>query len=349
MVNSYLVTGLKYLDNIISVQKTVLITGGAGFIGFHLGRHLASIGYRIKIIDNYRRAVNDQELSKLQSDWNVEIVDVDLNNSAETLQLGDSYNYVIHLAAIIGVSHVENQPYKVLVENVRMLENVISLCRQQKNLVRLIFTSTSEVYSGTLENHSMVVPTSEVTPLTCGPASRPRTSYMLSKIYGEVMCVQSALPFTVLRPHNIFGPRMGMAHVIPEQFQKIFNSKSGDTVSVNSPQHTRAFCYISDAVTMIEKVMLKDSCTNQILNLGSDKLEISIYELVKICIRIAGRSLDIECYEPSDGSPARRCPDMSVMFKHIGYSAQIELEEGLEVTWRWYTKNVFEKDGLTAI
>ena len=133
------------------MHKTVLITGGAGFIGFHLGRHLASIGYRVRLVDNFRRAVNDDELSKLQSDGSVEVVDVDLNSSAKTLQLGNSYNYVIHLAAIIGVSHVENNPYGVLVGNVRMLENVISLCRQQKNLARLIFTSTSEVYSPLIE------------------------------------------------------------------------------------------------------------------------------------------------------------------------------------------------------
>ena len=330
------------------MYKTVLITGGAGFIGFHLGRHLASIGYRVRLVDNFRRAVNDDELSKLQSDGSVEVVDVDLNSSAKTLQLGNSYNYVIHLAAIIGVSHVENDPYGVMVGNVRMLENVISLCRQQKNLARLIFTSTSEVYSGTLENYSMSIPTSEITPLTCSPASRPRTSYMLSKIYGEAMCVQSKLPYTVLRPHNIFGPRMGMAHVIPEQFQKIYRSKPGDILGVSSPRHTRSFCYISDAVTMIEKVMLNDSCTNQILNLGSDDQEISMYELVKTCIRIADRLLDIKRYKTVEGSPARRCPDMSSMFEHTGYSARIDLEEGLGATWSWYSKNVFEKDGLTA-
>ena len=141
-----------------------------------------------------------------------------------------------------------------------MLENVICLCRQQKNLARLIFTSTSEVYSGTLENYSMSIPTSEITPLTCSPASRPRTSYMLSKIFGEALCQQAGIPFTIFRPHNVYGPRMGMAHVIPEQLKKAWLADTGDRLSVHSSDHRRSFCFVDDAVEMLKRMLEVHEC-----------------------------------------------------------------------------------------
>ena len=79
-----------------------------------------------------------------------------------------------------------------------------------------VFASTSEVYAGSLEHFGLPIPTPETAPLGLPDLGRPRTTYMLSKIYGEALCRHAGLPFTILRPHNLYGPRMGMAHVIPE-------------------------------------------------------------------------------------------------------------------------------------
>ena len=68
---------------------------------------------------------------------------------------------------------------------------------------------------------------------------------MLSKIYGEAMCSHSNLPFTVIRPHNFYGPRMGLAHVIPELFKKAYFAKN-NKITVYSPKHKRNFCYIDE-------------------------------------------------------------------------------------------------------
>ena len=110
--------------------------------------------------------------------------------------------------------------------NIRMLQNVISLARRQSNLNRLLFASTSEVYAGTLEKYGLEIPTVEGANIVLSDLSSPRTTYMLSKIVGEVMCQHSGVPFTIFRPHNIYGPRMGMAHVIPELLMKVWDIQS---------------------------------------------------------------------------------------------------------------------------
>ena len=120
----------------------------------------------------------------------------------------------------IGVTHVMEKPYSVLYDNIRMLGNIIDLARRQSNLLKFFYASTSEIYAGTLKHFNLSIPTPEETPLAITDLSHPRTSYMLSKIYGEAMCQQASIPFTIFRPHNIYGPRMGMAHVIPEQLRK---------------------------------------------------------------------------------------------------------------------------------
>ena len=103
-----------------------------------------------------------------------------------------------------------------------MLRNIITFGKRQENLERLIFTSTSEVYAGTLKYFSLKIPTPENTPLALTELSENRTSYMLSKIYGEALCLHSGLPVTIVRPHNFYGPRMGLSHVIPELFKESF-------------------------------------------------------------------------------------------------------------------------------
>ena len=102
---------------------------------------------------------------------------------------------------------------------------------------------------------------------------------MLSKIYGEAMCHFSSIPFTILRPHNIFGERMGMSHVIPELTKKAKNHKK--VFSVNNGNHKRAFCYIDDAINMILKIMNTQKTVGKTYNIGDPRFEIKIIKLAK--------------------------------------------------------------------
>ena len=324
------------------VKKRILITGGAGFIGYFLASSFAEENYNVVILDNFVRGKKDQLLNELISKHDVQILNVNCMDFHSVMEINKDFDYIVHLAAIIGVKHVNSNPYSVLENNILMLNNIIKFSNAQKNLSRLLFASTSEVYSGTLENFGMQIPTPEDTPLTINSLDRKRTSYMLSKIYGEAMCIQSGLPYTIFRPHNIYGPRMGMSHVIPEQLKKAYETNDGEIVSIASAEHSRCFCFIDDAIEMLKRIIINESCVNKILNLGVESPEISIEKLIKLCWKVVGKEFMIKKEGNTIGSPMRRAPNMKKTTNLIGHFRETDLENGIKKTYDWYLSNVFK-------
>ncbi len=329
-------------------MKKVLIMGGAGFIGVHLARHLLEIGYQVDLLDNFSRGVNDSALKSLSVGTNVRLLNFDLLHPDVFDNLENDYNYIYQLAAILGVANVLERPYAVLCDNVAMLMNILSYTKRQNDLKRLLFFSTSEVYAGTLKNFTLQIPTPESTPLGLTDLDHPRTTYMLSKIYGEAMCLHFGVPVTIVRPHNIYGPRMGMAHVIPELLRKAYNAENGEDIEVFSVDHSRTFCYVKDAVKMIKLAAESPACLGQTLNIGNQQPEISMGELATLVIKVTGKKLGIIEKPATSGSPLRRCPDMTKSIKLTGYKASVTLEEGVEMTYHWYKNNIFEGRDVSA-
>lgn len=325
-----------------------LITGGAGFIGYHLAKEILDNGYEVVLVDNFSRGVKDKFLKELEKDARVIFLTADLMCYENVRKLGDDYDYIFHLAAIIGVQNVLKNAYDVLEKNVKLLFNLIELARIQKHLNRFVFASTSEIYAGTLQYYHMEIPTPETTPLTITPLDNPRTSYMLSKIYGEAVINQSGLPFTIVRPHNFYGPRMGMSHVIPELLKKAFEAENGDKLEVFSVDHCRTFCYISDAVKIIRLLAESDKTLGEAYNVGNQQPEISILKVAEMILDITEKKLLIDVKPATIGSPARRCPQMLKVEKYIGYTGQVSLRDGIEKTYNWYKENIFEGNGVSA-
>jgi UDP-glucose 4-epimerase len=329
-------------------MKKVLITGGAGFIGYHLASNLLEKGYCVDLVDNFTRGVKDSFLLQLSEKEGANLFDIDLLNNNALKGFNKDYDLIFHLAAIIGVQFVLKLPYDVLSKNVELLQNIVLFSKEQKNLQRLVFVSTSEIYAGTLKYFSMKIPTPENTPLTITDLSENRTSYMLSKIYGEALCLHSGLPITIVRPHNFYGPRMGLSHVIPELFKKTFYSEN-NKLDVFSTNHKRTFCYIEDAVEMMRILSEIKASIGQAYNIGNESPEIRIEELAQRIIKIVGKDLKISPKNETAGSPSRRCPDMSKTFATTGYKPKFDLINGLQKTFEWYKANVFLNQGISAI
>jgi UDP-glucose 4-epimerase len=319
-----------------------LITGGAGFIGAHLARRFLREGLQVDLVDDFSRAVRDAELASLDASGKVRILQRDLRLPGALDELDDGYRYVVHLAAIVGVARVVEQPYAVLVDSVTMLRNVIAAAERQAGLGRLVFLSTSEVYAGALAHSTLPFPSPESTPLAITDLAQPRTAYMLSKIYGEAMCHRAGVPFTILRPHNVYGPRMGLSHVIPELLQRTHASAPGAHVEVASVDHRRTFCYVDDAVEMIWRAASSPSCVGETLNLGAEEPEVSIGELAALIATTVDKEVEIVALPPTAGSPARRCPDMTKTRALIGYRPRVELADGIRRTYHWYRAHVFD-------
>jgi UDP-glucose 4-epimerase len=322
--------------------KKALVTGGLGFIGFHLSARLLAEGFEVHAIDNRERGAVDAEIEALAADGRYRLILGDILEDGWLDQLDDGYDLVFHLAAIVGVSNVVRQPYRVLHDNAAALARMLEWSQRQEKLHRFVFPSTSEVYAGTLESFGIKIPTGEDTPLTVADLGRPRTSYMLSKIYGEALCRHSGVPFTIVRPHNVYGPRMGMAHVVPELLDRAHRSQDGGKLLVFSPSHSRTFCYVDDAVELIVRLALSPLGTGGTFNIGSPDGETSIAELAALVIRTVCRRVEIEVGPDTDGSPVRRRPDITAAISAASYAPSVPLTEGLQRSYAWYRTNVFD-------
>ncbi len=317
-----------------------LIIGGSGFIGFHLSNYLIKKNWSVDIIDNYKKKFSLNDLKMFNKKASVKFIKADLLNQNAIRNISTKYEYVFHLAAIVGVENVINESYQTLINNIYLTDNAMKIAKKQKQLKKFVFFSSSEVYSGTQEHYSIKIPTVENVKLSVRSLKNKRDSYMLSKIYGEAMCFNSNLPFIILRPHNIYGPRMGMSHVIPELINKIASTKS-KKIYIRNLNHTRSFCYIDDAINMIYLLSKNPKALNDTFNIGNHKEEIKIISLIKKIINIFNYEIIIKESKDDYGSVKRRCPSMKKTLNLINYKLNHNLDKGLKKTIKWYL-NFFE-------
>lgn len=320
------------------------MTGAYGFIGLNTIRMLLERGYEVDCIDIIESSAMDFEASKLllSSNKNINYYNIDLMGINNLGTMPTDYDCIFHFAGILGVQNVLANPSKTLFANSMMAWNIFEFAKLQSKLKKLFYTSTSEVYAGTLDNFTMEIPTPEETPLALTKLDSPRTSYMLSKVWGEALLHYSKLPSFILRPHNIYGPRMGMRHVIPELLLKAHLNKDGDALKVYSASHTRAFCYIEDAINFISALIdAPDPSCPTVLNLGNASEEIPIRSLASTILDIVGKTCSIEELSETMGSPLRRCPDVNQIIRLSGYSPCVTIYDGVARTYLWYKENVF--------
>ena len=206
---------------------------------------------------------------------------------------------------------------------------------------KLLFSSSSETYAGTKKilGGKFPIPTPEKVPLSIDDPSNPRWSYGAGKLLGEVALHSYAhkykIDFSIVRYHNVYGPRMGFEHVIPQFIGRILGEEN--PFRIYGGKETRAFCYVDDAVAATRLVMEKNSANGETVNIGRGE-EIKITSLAKKLFSISGFNPKIKIMPSPQGSVSRRCPDISKL-KSYGFSPKVGLDEGLEMTFNWYKKN----------
>jgi nucleoside-diphosphate-sugar epimerase len=326
------------MTNANSTQR-ILITGGLGFIGFHLARRLsAEPGTEVVLVDNLVRGRLDADAEALLALPNVSFLEGDLTDPACIASLGTGYAEIYHFAAVIGVSNVLKHPDRVL--RVNAMSTLLLLdWFVAGGADRFLFPSTSEAYAWTQHVLPLPVPTPETVPLAITDVHNPRASYAGSKIFCELAVAQYGAqhgkPVAIVRYHNVYGPRMGTQHVIPELYYRAAFERQ-DPLVVYSPDHSRAFCYVDDAVTATMAATRLPEAAGGIFNIGNASEEITIRDLASKILTLSGRADVIDGRTAENDPVQRRCPDVSHAKKVLGYTPEVSLEEGLRRTLAWY-------------
>jgi len=308
----------------------ILVTGGSGFIGSHLVSKLANTD-EIIVFDNGFRS-NFDNISDIKND--IQLIKGDITKLEDWKKIPIDIDLAYHLAAINGTKYFYEIPETVLEVNVLGTLNFLNWL-QKTNVKRFFFSSSSEVYG-----FPRVFPTTEDEPLMIPDPKNPRFSYSSSKIMGEMIVINFAkkygIDFTIGRFHNVYGPRMGFEHVIPELIKKC--TKNNEIIVQGDGNESRCFCYITDAIDGMTLCTNHIDGRNEIFNIGNPR-ETKINELLRIIEKIHKKPI-VPIFKPFENAGTkRRVPELSKL-KKLRYEPKILLEDGVEKTYNWCLKNL---------
>jgi UDP-glucuronate decarboxylase len=314
---------------------SVLLLGGAGFIGLHLARRLVREGQRVTIVDDFSRGRADPDLQALRAHPAVSIVSGDLTDAQTWAGLPHGWDQIYLLAAVLGVRNVEQDPIRTIRVNTLTALHLLDWAEPDEPI---FFSSTSEVYADGVGAGLVRIPTAEDVPVMVADVTAPRFSYAISKLLGEATFLHGTrskkLTAVVGRFHNVYGPRMGGDHVVGEMSLRALG-RENPFVVWGADQH-RSFCYVDDAVEAMLRLMRVSEAAGQIVHIGDDTAETNIADLAKLILRLAEFSPEIRTAPPPPGAVARRCPDLTRLRALTGFEPAVPLEEGVRRTFEWY-------------
>jgi UDP-glucose 4-epimerase len=303
-----------------------LITGGAGFIGSHLAEKLIARGDQVVIFDNFSTG-SANNLSGIKE--KIKFEEGDILDKGVIDKLVAESDYVVHLAAALGVFNIVNKPLESLKTNLQGSEIVLEACDKYRKPV--LVASTSEIYG---KNDK--VPLNEEDDRIIGHPLKSRWSYSEAKAVDESLAyfyyLENILPIRIVRFFNTVGPRqVGHYGMVVPRF--VSAALKNEPLSVyGSGDQIRCFCHVTDAVRGLLLVMDSDKAIGEVFNVGNNQ-QISIIELAKTVIEITGSKSNIEKIAYEKAYPAgfedmqRRVPDISKIKQVLGWAPEINLDQ----------------------
>jgi len=318
-------------------MKKFLIAGGAGFIGSHLSEKLLNRGDSVICVDNYITG-SKENISHLLDNPNFTLVEQDIIDGVPEIQ--EELEGIFHLASPASPNQKSERSYiaysiETLRVNSQGTFNLLNLAKDKN--AKFVYASTSEVYGN---------PSVSPQPETYWGNVNPngiRSVYDEGKRFGEAMTMAYVRKFgldaRIMRIFNTYGDRMQ-----PDDGRVVSNfiiqALQGENITVyGDGNQTRSFCYVTDLVEGIEKLMDKADIKGEIVNLGNPS-EYTISELAHKITQMIDTSSQIVFEDKPADDPDRRKPDITKAKQLLNWEPKVPLEEGLQKTIEYFKQTI---------
>jgi NAD dependent epimerase/dehydratase len=325
-------------------MEKVLVTGADGFIGSHLTERLVELGHDVKAFVYYNSFNSNGWLDSLSKETfsKIKIFSGDIRDPNGVRKAVKDCQYVIHLAALIGIPFSYHSPDSYVDTNIKGTLNILNACRDYP-VKRVLITSTSEVYG-----------TAKYVPIDEEHDLQGQSPYSATKIGADQMALSYYrsfnLPVVVVRPFNTYGPRQSARAVIPTIITQILKGKQ--KISLGSLNPTRDFVYVKDTVEGFVEILKAKKVLGEVINIATQN-EISIRDLFikinKLCksnVKILGDSIR---KRPPKSEVERLLGNNGKIKKLTNWRPKYNLEKGLKETIEWFSNKENYKSYKTDI
>ena len=308
-------------------KKTILITGGAGFIGSHLCKKYLDEGHFVICVDNLQTTNSTKNISEFIKNKNFRFLKHDI---IKPFYISKKIDWIFNFACAGSYTSYQYDPIHTLKTNTVGTINMLNLAR--KHGARIMQASTSEIYGDAL-----VIPQDEKYNGNVNTLG-PRACYDEGKRVTETLFMdyhrEYGVDIKIIRIFNSYGPNMDIndGRAVTNF---IFKALSGKDLQVyGDGSHTRSFQYIDDLIRGIDLMMEKDDFTGPV-NLGNPG-EISMLDFAELVVKKTGSKSKILFKQKATDDPKRRCPDITLAKNKLGWEPRISLEKGLESTIEYF-------------
>jgi nucleoside-diphosphate-sugar epimerase len=328
-------------------DETVLVTGGAGFIGSHLTERLLELGCDVVVADDFSRG-SPENIEHLLDE--VELRPVDLTTHKGCIEATEGVDRVFHLAASVGgIHYIQRENVGGLTPSVLMNQHMLEAARIN-DVDRFCFASSACIYR---QQHDDLNRFSEDQAI---PAD-PHSTYGWAKVLGEVACQayheDCDLDTAMVRIFNCYGPRESLdpdsSHVIPSLCRKVIEEPDGGSIELfGDGTQERGFIYVTDLVEGMIRAIEKKA-DGEPVNLGNGDEVVTINELAETIIDISGKDITIEHDLSKPTGTDKYAADDSKMKEALDWEPTVRLEVGVREVYDWATEELdAEKAAATA-
>lgn len=307
------------------MSRTVLISGGAGFLGSHLSDHYLSRGYKVIAVDNLSTG-SKRNIAHLESHKGFTFINADIVEELPGDVLGHSYEIILNMASPASPPQYQRLSLETLRVGSEGTLRLLNLARDNK--ARFFQASTSEVYGDPLVHPQ---PETYRGSVNC---YGPRAMYDEAKRYAEALIYSyreryPQVSTCIGRFFNTYGPRMDAddGRVVSNLIVQALDNKP--LTIYGDGNQTRSFCYVNDLIKGISRLI--DSVESEPINLGNPD-EFTIRELAELILELTGSNVDLINKPLPVDDPLQRKPDISVARERLRWEPKVPLREGLSST-----------------